>query len=226
MDRVLVWGASGHAQIVTELLELSGLYVISGYIDDVNSDREGQEFEGAVILGGRKAVERAAKSGVNCLIVAIGDCVKRKEACQFGLSVGLRLINAIHPSAVVSTKASLGVGIVCSAGSVICPYAIVGDGAIINTSASIDHGCAIGPYAHVAPGARLAGNVTVGECAWIGIGATVKDRVNIGSYAVVGAGSVVIRDIPGGCVAYGVPAKVQRTQDAGRTVNIGRERNG
>jgi acetyltransferase EpsM len=226
MDRVLVWGASGHAQIVTELLELSGLYIVAGYIDDVNSDREGQEFEGAVILGGREAVERAAKSGVKYLIVAIGDGVKRKEACQFGLSMGLKLINAIHPSAVVSAKASLGLGIVCGAGSVICPHAIVGEGAIINTSASIDHGCVIGPYAHVAPGARLAGNVTVGECAWIGIGTAVRDRVHIGSYAVVGAGSVVIRDIPGGCVAYGVPAKVRHTQGPGPISSILGEHNG
>jgi acetyltransferase-like isoleucine patch superfamily enzyme len=44
----------------------------------------------------------------------------------------------------------------------------------------------------------------------VGIGAVIADRVQIGEGSVVGAGSVVLRDVPAGVVAYGVPARVVR----------------
>jgi acetyltransferase-like isoleucine patch superfamily enzyme len=52
--------------------------------------------------------------------------------------------------------------------------------------------------------------VSVGRGAWIGIGATVRDRITIGEASIVGAGAVVVRDVPVGVVAHGVPASVQR----------------
>ena len=41
-------------------------------------------------------------------------------------------------------------------------------------------------------------------------GVTVLGAVEIGAHAMVGAGAVLTRSVPGGAVAYGVPAYVQR----------------
>lgn len=49
--------------------------------------------------------------------------------------------------------------------------------------------------------------VTVGDNVWIP-GAVVNPGVNIGSNTVIAVGSVVINDVPSGCLAGGVPCKV------------------
>jgi len=50
--------------------------------------------------------------------------------------------------------------------------------------------------------------VTIGNHVWIGSGAKILKGVTIGDGAVIAAGAVVTRDVPAGCVAAGVPARV------------------
>lgn len=52
--------------------------------------------------------------------------------------------------------------------------------------------------------------ITLEEDVWIGANAVVCGGVTIGKGSVIGAGSVVIRDVPAGVVAAGVPCKVIR----------------
>jgi maltose O-acetyltransferase len=52
--------------------------------------------------------------------------------------------------------------------------------------------------------------VLIGECAWICAGAVISDHKEIGVDSIVGAGAVVVKDVPDGVVAVGVPAKVIR----------------
>ena len=52
--------------------------------------------------------------------------------------------------------------------------------------------------------------ITVGKDCWIGAGAIILGGVTIGDGTTIGAGSVVTRDIPGGVIAAGNPARVIR----------------
>jgi acetyltransferase-like isoleucine patch superfamily enzyme len=52
--------------------------------------------------------------------------------------------------------------------------------------------------------------VVIGAGVWLGSHVVVTDGVTIGSGCVVGANSVVTKDLPEGCLAAGVPAKVLR----------------
>jgi acetyltransferase-like isoleucine patch superfamily enzyme len=54
------------------------------------------------------------------------------------------------------------------------------------------------------------GEVRVGDHVWLGTQVTVLKGVSIGEHAVIGARSVVTADVPPGCVAAGVPARVLR----------------
>jgi acetyltransferase-like isoleucine patch superfamily enzyme len=49
--------------------------------------------------------------------------------------------------------------------------------------------------------------VRICEGAWIGARTIILKGVTIGPRAVIGAGSIVTRDIPGDCIAAGVPAR-------------------
>lgn len=50
--------------------------------------------------------------------------------------------------------------------------------------------------------------VTIGNHVWIGNNVTLLKGVSIGDGAIIAAGSVVAKDVPAGCLAGGVPAKV------------------
>jgi len=104
---------------------------------------------------------------------------------------------------------------VVMAGAVVNPGTRIGRCCILNTRASLDHDNELGDFASLAPAAVTGGNVTVGPFTAVGIGAVVAHGRRIGPHAVVGAGAVVLADLPGDCVAYGVPARIARTRRRG-----------
>lgn len=57
-------------------------------------------------------------------------------------------------------------------------------------------------------GYSRVGRVSIGDNVFIGAGSVVLPGVSIGSNVIIGAGSTVTRDIPGGAVAMGCPARV------------------
>jgi maltose O-acetyltransferase len=52
--------------------------------------------------------------------------------------------------------------------------------------------------------------VTIGDDVWIGANCTILPGVTIGSNVVIAAGAVVTKDLPGNCIAAGVPAAIIR----------------
>lgn len=208
--RLVVWGTSGHARVVADIVRLQGVYEIFGFLDDVNRIPPGTTFCGAPVLGGRERLETLAEEGVGWIVFGFGNGGARLRLASLARDKGLRLATAIHPSAVVAADAEIGGGTVVAAGAVVNPATRVGENVIVNTSASIDHDCVVGDGAHVCPGVRLAGSVEIGRVAWIGVGTTVVDRVSVGAGSIIGAGAVVLHDVPEGVVAYGSPARVVR----------------
>ena len=52
--------------------------------------------------------------------------------------------------------------------------------------------------------------VTIGNNVWIGGSVTILPGIKIGNNVTIGAGSVVVNDIPDGCIAVGNPCRVVR----------------
>lgn len=190
-----LYGASGHAKVIIDILQAEGV-VVEGLIDDNPNVTE--------LLG--FPVFHDAK-GLSPVIVSIGINATRKKvveklSCAFG--------KAIHPSAVVSKFATIDEGTVVMQGAIIQSCASIGKHCIINTGASIDHECIIGDYVHISPHSTLCGNVQVGEGTWVGAGTTIIPGVKIGKWCVIGAGSVVSKNIPDGVLAVGNRCKVMK----------------
>lgn len=94
------------------------------------------------------------------------------------------------------------------ANAIIHTNATVGMGCIVNTAAIIEHDCVLEDFVNISPGAARAGHTRVGQESFLSIGSTIIDGITIGKESVIGAGAVALRDIPGGAVAVGAPAKV------------------
>ena len=207
---LVIWGASGHALVVAEIIRLVNTYQIIGMIDDMKPERAGSEFAGYEVLDGRESLNSLWERQIRTMIVGFGNCHGRLQVARFLRERGFLLATAVHPRATVAADVSIGAGSVIVAGSVINPAAAIGENVIINTGSSVDHECIIGDGVHIAPGAHLAACVTVERGSWVGIGSVVREGVHIGSDVMIGAGSVVLHDIPDGVLAYGVPARVVR----------------
>jgi serine O-acetyltransferase len=93
-------------------------------------------------------------------------------------------------------------------------------GIIIHSEAVIGEGCTI--YQGVTLG-DLGGRVgvpCVGNHVLIGAGAKILGNLTIGDHACIGANAVVLRSVPPGCIAVGVPAVVKDGADVVRRNSI------
>lgn len=206
---VVIWGTSGHAAVVVDLLIARG-WTIAGFLDDRPVDERGTEFRGHQVLGGADQLGSLRSSGLRRALLAFGSCSGRLRCHQVLREAGFEIPFVAHPSAIVSSSALLAPGTVVCAQAVVNPQAELGESVIVNTGAIVEHHCRVGDGAHVAPGAILAGWSRLGTGSWLGVGARVIDRVTVGDRTLVGAGSVVTRDLPPSCVAYGTPARSRR----------------
>lgn len=209
LKSILLWGASGHACVVADIVRQARRYAIIGCIDDLNP-KPRQTPAGQVVGNHEKLIEYKGQ-GTTHILIAIGDNAVRLRLAQRATAMGFELVTVIHPRATVAQGVKIGGGSVLMAGSVVNPGATIGDNCIINTCASVDHDCVLEEGVHICPGAHLAGGITVGRGTMIGIGACVRDQVRIGRNCIIGAGAAVVCDIPDGSIAVGVPAKVIRT---------------
>lgn len=196
--RVFLFGAGGHAKVILEILEAEGCK-IGGLFDQNTAAGPIWEYEVATFPDG---FDHEADE----LIIAVGHNTVRRTLVQ-SLD-GVQYGRAIHPSAVISPRAQIGVGTVVMAGVKINADARIGEHCIVNTGAEIDHDCVIGDYAHISPGVTLCGTVEVGEGTHVGAGAVAIPGRRMGAWTTVGAGAVVVRDIPDNVTVVGNPTRL------------------
>lgn len=84
----------------------------------------------------------------------------------------------------------------------------IGNCNIINLYCTVGHDVVIDDFVTVNPSVNLSGSVHMCSGSNIGAGSKAIQRCTIGRNAIIGAGAVVNKDIPDGCTAVGVPAKV------------------
>jgi sugar O-acyltransferase (sialic acid O-acetyltransferase NeuD family) len=206
-EELFVFGASGHAKVIVDIIEQQGIYRV-GFILDDNPELWDREFYGYRVAGGRDVLlSRGKNSGLSRGIVAIGSNRARASVAGWLVQNGFQLASVIHPGAAISRGVSIAAGTVVMAGAVINADTTIGDNVIINTGATIDHDCTVGNCVHIAPGATLCGTVTVGDGTFICAGAIVIPNLHIGASVVVGAGATVVRNVPDNVMVVGTPAR-------------------
>jgi sugar O-acyltransferase (sialic acid O-acetyltransferase NeuD family) len=196
--KVYIFGCSGHAKVIIDILLLMNDEIIS-ILDDKPIYSELLGFP----VFDYNNVEFLNPD--NQLIVAVGLNGIRKEISKRWKG---KYKIAIHPKAIVSSFSTIEDGTVVMASAIINSGARIGKHVIINSGALIEHDCIIKDFAHISPMASLAGNVMVGEGTQIGINATIRQGIYIGKWATIGAGAVIVKDVPDFAVVVGNPGKI------------------
>ena len=119
---------------------------------------------------------------------------RRALALHLQSRMALTFAIDIHPAA------RLGRGIMIDHGTGI----VIGETSVVEDGVSILQGVTLGGTGKAA-GDR---HPKIREGVMIGAGAGVFGNIEVGACAKVGAGSVVLKDVPAGCTAAGVPARI------------------
>lgn len=151
--KLLIVGAGGYGRLVREIAEAQG-YIVD-FLDD-NSPLAVRKVED---------IEKI-EDEYDGSIVAIGNPeIKEKIFRRLKHPVSL-----IHPSAVVSKSAAVGLGCVIEANSVVNSEAVVKDGSFICAGAVVNHNALVGEFcqidcnAVVAMGAEVPEKMKVESC--------------------------------------------------------------
>jgi acetyltransferase EpsM len=196
--KIYIFGCSGHAKVVIDILLLNNEEILSIYDDKPIAG----ELLGIPVFDYNK-VDFLHPD--NQLIIAVGDNFKRKLLSKRWKG---QYKTSIHPKAVVSSHTNIGKGTVVMSSAIINSGASIGNHVIINSGALVEHDCIIKDFVHVSPMAALAGSVIVEEGSQIGINATIRQGIKIGKWVTIGAGAVIVKDVPDYAVVVGNPGKI------------------
>jgi len=194
-----LYGASGHAKVIIEMLENQNI-PIEGLFDDNSQVRELLGYECA---GYSKGISFNSE-----IIISIGDNNIRKRIVEKLIDEKFGVVTDL--SSKISKRAVIGNGTVIMPGVSINSSSIIGEHNIINTNSSVDHDCIFGNFVHISPGSSIAGGVSIKEGTHVGIAACILPNISIGEWCVIGAGAVVNKDVPDYSVIVGNPGRIIR----------------
>jgi sugar O-acyltransferase (sialic acid O-acetyltransferase NeuD family) len=212
LKSVVLFGAGGFGREVMEILKtrnkISEQWDILGFIDE-NPEIHGTVINGFPVIGGPEWLIKNNSDELLCS-VTIGDCKARQKVVAELNSIGTNFCNIIHPSVIMSDSVKIGQGVIICAGTILTVNIEIGDHVQINPNSTIFHDVVIGDYCTLTSTVKLTGNTSLGKGVYMGTGASVIPGHSVGSWSIIGAGAIVIKDIPEGVTAAGIPAKVLR----------------
>jgi sugar O-acyltransferase (sialic acid O-acetyltransferase NeuD family) len=214
MDKVLLIGAGGNARTVISLLKKTPDKEIAGLIE-CDETAIGRLIMGVRVIGTDNQLQSFYQKGYKQALItlgSVGDNSPRERLFFLAKSIGFEMINALHPSTIISDDVTMGEGNIIMAGAIVNYGVKLGNNTLVNSGAIVEHDCEVGDHVHIGPGAKVAGGVQIGDKTHVGIGAIIIQGIKIGKDVLIGAGAVVLRDVPDGTVIVGNPGRILKNR--------------
>jgi sugar O-acyltransferase (sialic acid O-acetyltransferase NeuD family) len=203
---LVIVGAGGHARemldVVRAMNASTPTFDVLGFVDDGHPDTSLLDQLGTPFLGPMSELEKLGAA----YVIGVGMPEPRKRIDQQLSALGLEPAVLVHPRASIGADVELGPGSVVCAHASITTHVRTGRHVHLNLGARVAHDSVVADYGTLLPNATVSGDVTLEEGVMLGTNSAVIQGLRVGAWTVVGAGAVVIRDLPAGVTAVGVPA--------------------
>ena len=216
MQDIIIYGCGGFGREVLQVLRAINAAQPSwncvGFLVDAGFETK-TTVHGLPVASQPKALNCTSQTAV---VVGIGNPHARKTAVDRLIKLGLTdFPTLIHPRSWIGDFVELGEGTIVCAGALLTTDIRIGAHVHLNIGSTVGHDTRIGDFSTISPGVNISGKVTLGQRVEIGSAASVIPGVDIGDDVTIGAGAAVVKSIPAGCTAVGVPAKVIRQPSGG-----------
>lgn len=206
---LIIIGGGEHARVVAEAAGTQPeAWNVVGFVDCQPCPRAVERLGLRQLAGDEEGLERARDSWFVLGIGRLGSATLRRQLVARYSAAGARWATVVHSETWISPTATLRDGAVVLAGATVNTGATLGAHSVVNTGTIIEHDVTLGDYAMAAPGVVVGGGTEIEDDCYLGLGCRLRDHIRIGCGTVVGMGAVVVRSLPAGVTAVGMPAKV------------------
>jgi sugar O-acyltransferase (sialic acid O-acetyltransferase NeuD family) len=210
-NKIVIFGASGHAKSIAVILELLN-YEILGFIDSFLP--KGTKVLNYQTLGDESLLADCYNNfGTNQFVISVGSIEDREYVVKLlkQLNTEIEFPSIFSPLSNVAKYTEIGQGSFIHSNSLVNVECKIGDFCIINSSCTIEHNSIIGNFCNISPNAVVGAYVNIKPNTFIGASAIVLQKISIGQQSVIGAGHLVKMNIPDNVLAYGSPAEIKQT---------------
>jgi sugar O-acyltransferase (sialic acid O-acetyltransferase NeuD family) len=203
MKNLIIIGARGFGREIYNVALQTNQFNVKGFLDDKTDALDNFSNYPPIL----SSVEDYEIQDNDLFICALGDVVYKKIYIQKILAKGGKFTNIIHPTSIINSNTTLGIGFI------ICPFTYIsndvtiGNFVTIQTHSAIGHDVKIGDYSQINALTFFGGFSIIESGATINPSSNIAPGKRVGENSIVGLNSAVIKDIKPNCTAYGNPAK-------------------
>ena len=205
---LIIIGSGGQGANIASIAVDSGI-IVDSFIEEVLNKKE---YLGLTVYNSFDHIKDSKKFN---FAIALGENFQRQQLFNKLLKRFPEMNFPVlkHPSASISSFASLG------AGSIIMPNVVVGSKAsigrfcILGNQSCLGHDSTMSDFSSLGPGSITGGSVMIGKRCVISMRATIKQGIKIQNDTILGSSSYLNKNLPKNIVAYGTPAKKIRARE-------------
>lgn len=196
MKKVIIVGAGGHAAELVDYIAFMNHgseqeWEVLGLIDDSASNYDAYDYN-FPYLG---SIKDHIVGNDATYIMGIANMKYRRNIIEALVDKGAEFTTIVHPTALISPSAKIGIGCVISHNVSIGPKAILGDFNLINSRCTIGHDSKIGNFNFLSPQVVTGGFAEMGDENFIGTNAAILPAITLGASNIVAAGMIVDKKI-------------------------------
>ncbi|MCM1232533.1 MAG: hypothetical protein NC489_20610 [Ruminococcus flavefaciens] len=188
MVKIIIIGNGTFSVMLSRYIEMTTDWEVCAFAVDEYCIEE-RVLNGIDVISIEEMKDRYDVSSVK-LIMGIGYAKMgsiKERLFKVCTSMGYEFENYIHPTAIISSDAKLGVGNVILEGAIIEQGVELGNANLIYCGSMITHETFVGDFNSFSAKVAIAGNVKIGNNNYFGLGSAVKDHLELGNNIMVGA---------------------------------------